>query len=1190
MTYKDFNGHVILKKVEISDSVNVGHVGWLCTYYVYDDLGSLRTVIPPSAMAQLQARASLGFESTTLSGSSIAKELCFHYQYDERKRMITKVVPGAGEMWMVYDARDRLVMTQDSAMRVQSNWLYTDYDSLNRAVSTGLWNTTGDREYHQNLASLSVTYPSPGSGNTVLTQTYYDNYSWISSSGSGLSSSLITTYNTNTAYFYTASNTAVPYPQSITATTQTRGIVTGTKTNVIGTSAYLYSVTFYDDRARLIEIQSKNYSGGIDTVINQYSFSGQILRNLNCHGKAGTNPQGYKVLTKTFYDPAGRVSAITKKISNSLEDTIASNKYDELGQLSLKRIGLERNSVSDLTYTNQPLDTLRYTYNIRGWLEGINKDFTQGQNSAVNWFGEQLSYDFGFTAAQLNGNISGIRWKSAGDNQQRAYGFDYDNGNRLTKADFTQNAGGNTWDVSAGIDYSVHSISYDLNGNILTMNQMGFKVMGSTLIDSLVYGYKTKSNKLNYVTDNVNDTSAHLGDFTEINNNTTSDYTYDGNGNLTKDKNKNISAITYNYLNLPNTITVTGEGTITYTYDASGNKLQKQTTEGVKTTTTLYLGAFNYVNDTLQYVSHEEGRARPSSLNDVDTFYYDFFEKDHLGNVRLVLTDQQQQDVYPVADVEQTSTDALNVEKQYYDIVDANITDKGSIPSLFTNYQNNNGNPPYNTNPYASPNANSAKMYKLAGVNGTQTGLSITLKVMSGDVVDIFGKSYYSTGGVTPTNSNLISSALQAFLGTFAGSLAVQATHNGITGATLNNPAITSPLGNWLNGANHTPASGFPKAYINWVFFDEQLNFVASGSGCDGPTINQTIKSHHKTISVTKNGYLYIYCSNESNINVYFDNLQVVQTHGPLVSEDHYYPFGLSMSGISSSALNFGSPENNKLFNKGSELQHKEFSDGSGLELYSTEFRSLDPQLGRWWQIDPKPDYALSLYSSMGNNPILYNDPLGDSLPPAPDLSHPPPPPSVASVGSGNNNGQNTPTKSQQKTQTQQSNNGSSKVRISIPGLPPFTITTTNVVSVTNEKTLPTGDKVEVTQTKGVTYGKKGFFNIDISSNVDVSTGKPTFNGATFSVGPLNFGGDAKGNVSIGTDVGSNEVHVTGGKGFLGGGASTTDANGQVTGLDAGNHVNERNGLIGAGLALAISTGNIELVPGLVGAAVQGAQ
>ena len=108
--YKDMDGKVVLKKVQLAATTGTAHVGWLCTYYIYDDLDNLRFVIQPRGVELINSNWTI----TT----AIANELCFRYEYDYRKRMIIKKIPGAGEAWMVYDLRDRLVMTQDCNLRV----------------------------------------------------------------------------------------------------------------------------------------------------------------------------------------------------------------------------------------------------------------------------------------------------------------------------------------------------------------------------------------------------------------------------------------------------------------------------------------------------------------------------------------------------------------------------------------------------------------------------------------------------------------------------------------------------------------------------------------------------------------------------------------------------------------------------------------------------------------------------------------------------------------------------------------------------------------------------------------------------------------------------------------------------------------------------------------------------------------
>lgn len=960
ITYKDKEGKIILKKVDNGGTDVTSHINWICTYYIYDNLNNLRFVLQPRATEYLRY-SSWAFDASTVSASNVAKDFCFIYEYDNRNRIISKKIPGADEIFMVYDKRDRLIMSQDGNQRALNQWMVSKYDELNRPIKTGIITSASSRATHQASANADINYPTLSSTD-LITETYYDDYSWVPVGVTGISGSMDQTY-INSTNFITSYNTSPYYAQPLTANTVTSGLVTGMKVRILGSSNYLYTVTFYDEFGRVIQTRSTNITNnGYESQTNQYDFEGKLLRSHLYHSYTSGTVQTYQVLTKTDYDHAGRMLTVKKAINGGADKTIATYEYDELGRVKKKNLGIKPGT------SNTPLEVQEISYNIRGWVNGINKKFANADAGVENFFGMTLDYDYGFTQSHFNGNIAGTKWRTQGDWEQRAYGFTYDQSNRLKKADFTQNSS-TGWNTSVGINYNLENINYDLNGNITQLKQWGLKGITSTVVDELDYKYLNGdfSNKLLSVKELVvGNQENKLGDFTDKNT-TLDDYVYDNNGNLTVDKNKNITSITYNYLNLPQTIS-TNKGTITYTYDATGRKLKKEVNEtGVGIKTTNYVGGFVYENNVLQLIAQEEGRIRYSTAT--SSFVYDYFLKDHLGNVRMVLTEEQQSNQYPTLSYEGTSGTQQ--------VTDQNVFWENSSGQAMNVVAARTSRP----GAFGDASANGSYVHLLRKSTGS-VGATKLLKVMSGDRLHVKVEYYHNVTTPNNTGANGLSSMVSSLLGALTNSPApgalLKEQASSITSGLNSNGDVTT----FFNPENG-PGGTAPKAYLHVLLFDERFKFDNSNSyvaQVSSSTGKNTIdKFGLNAVIVKKNGYAFIYISNESDELVYFDNLMFTHERGRILEETHYYPFGLTMAGISSKALSFGGVENKFKFNDGTELENKEFSDGSGLDLYATEFRSYDAQIGRFHQLDPLSDFnsSWSPYSYVQNNPIIFNDPEG---------------------------------------------------------------------------------------------------------------------------------------------------------------------------------------------------------------------
>ncbi len=331
----------------------------------------------------------------------------------------------------------------------------------------------------------------------------------------------------------------------------------------------------------------------------------------------------------------------------------------------------------------------------------------------------------------------------------------------------------------------------------------------------------------------------------------------------------------------------------------------------------------------------------------------------HLGNVRMVITTESKTIIYAAT----MEAAAATVEDQLF----SNVSTTGvTKPAGFDAVSGN------------------LKVSKLNGDINTggnkRTGPSIILKVMAGDTISVSSQAWYTgtvqpaATGVTPIINELVNLLTTGIMGMGGGKGGINTTGY-IDG--LSTTAINTLI------SNQGYVSTQPKAFLNWMVLDEQfaLTNTASYRGAvQVPLITAGATKAQLTgpvnMVVQKSGYLYVYVSNESNMNVYFDDVVVNHKSGPVLEVTNFRAFGTEIATLGEKA--YGKLENKYKYS-GKELQSKEFSDGSGLESYDYGARQYDPQIGRWNVIDILSEISRrwSPYNYAMNNPIRLIDPDG---------------------------------------------------------------------------------------------------------------------------------------------------------------------------------------------------------------------
>jgi RHS repeat-associated protein len=941
VTYSDIEGHSLLHLYfGKNDNSNVAPLSR--SYQFYNDLGQVILTLSPNALQQY-------------NGSNFSAIDKTEYQYNNKGLLVKLIESDGGATEYVYSKGGRLRFSQNAEQEKTGRYSYTHYDRLGRPIESG--EVSAGVIPFKSLEMMSIVdnigddgFTATGNEFSTRSQTYYDQ------------------------------------PAEINLGARKQEFVMGNVSHS-KKDENIISYYSYDELGRVKWMVQDIMGLGVKTIDYVYGPTGnvqQITYQKDSHSERFTHFYEYnrngglhKLFTTTellSYDKNG-------KLTNAGITYNAHGKIENQGVLELQATYFYylHGSIKRIEYANK-LQGIDYVYTVDGALKSINDAVKEndpgGDNNDV--FGMTLDYysgDYlssGYTPEPItypsatvdlyNNVIKGTRWHGPieADNTF-AYAYEYDDRYQFKKASWGSTKTGNMLflpDIYGESIGDLNTNGYDGNGNIQRLTRKN--ALGNNIAE-YAYHYEANSNKLSTISEE---------------NKIVRSYKYNAIGQMVSEKiDDTYKYIEYDATGKVQKIYRDDDKTkllVTFQYDDRGFRLNKTAynSDGVPEERTWYINdgsgqlVSTYVQSLKDATPPEQTEIPVYGARKIGIFKpkygFTLYElTDHLGNVRAVLGEQLEVEYVATMESERINKESDKQQGFFKNIVPAPSAEFiNHTPSHITD----NGQTEVIDNPNEVNRLNNRPNGEL---NPKPVGAGMMLWVHPGDVIK--AEVFVKYADFDSEDKNIVA-GLAGFLTTSFGLP---------PGAPIDMQSIFKVVeepGFALLPAWSKLQDDQPRAFLNYLLFDnnfelQNFDFDQVTSGAKIP-IDGTPHSHEKLmldIPIQKEGFLYIYVSNESdqNMDVYFDDLRINHTYSDVVGGGDYYPYGLAIE---------DRQIQREFYRFGYQGQFAEKDDETGWNHF--ELREYDPVIGRWTATDPKRQF-FSPYVGMGNNPINGVDPDG---------------------------------------------------------------------------------------------------------------------------------------------------------------------------------------------------------------------